>query len=593
MLDLINLVVYGGLAVVAVAYWARRHTEPSAWLAATFTTLGLVVLLSAVGPDTGDPATPPPQFSALEIWVDVVSVVLLTFPYLLYRFARSLRPGPTSTAGRVVDGAMLAIAVGMFLLPPLGGADPSTFVNVVVLLLLSWWGGLLFWSATSMFRAGAGRPGVVRKRMRLMAVAASLMALALLAGSALEAVLGETGRQVLSATLGFTSAGGFLIAFEPPRVLRRLWRGREEEAQREAERGLVSALTAQEAAAAIVDTAAALVGGEAAEVLDAEGARLAVSGDVEAFTAEGVAREEVVLDVRSPNSRVRVFRSPLTPMFGSGEEELLHQLCGHLDLALARVRAMDDREQALRQLERANTELTQLVYGVSHDLRNPLVTVLGFLGLMADDEGELSETQALALERITISARYMEGLIDDLLQLSRIGRTDSTPSAVDLHKLAGDIAEDLQVRYPDLRPTVSCQAVVSINQVRARQLLTNLMENAARHGRVAPLELQVTAERLEDGRLAVDVTDNGVGIPEADRDRVFEIFQRLEGFDASSKGSGIGLTMCRRIAEDLGGSLELVEVPSGTTFRVELPAERVLSHTPSTPLAHAHPRQQE
>lgn len=593
MLDLINLAVYGGLAVVAVAYWARRHTEPAAWLAATFTTLGLVVLLSAVGPDTGDPATPPPQFSALEIRTDVVSVVLLTFPYLLYRFARSLRPGAPGAVARTVDGAMLAIAVGMFLLPPLGGEDPPTFVNVVVLLLLSWWGGLLFWSATSMFRAGAGRPGVVRKRMRLMAVAASLMALALLATSALEAVLGETGRQVLSATLGFASAGGFLIAFEPPGVLRRLWRGREEEAQREAERGLVSALTATEAAGAIVDTARALVGGEAAEVLDADGTRLAVSGDVDAFTADGVTREEIVLDVRSPTSRVRVFRSPVTPMFGSGEEELLHQLCGHLDLALARVQAMDDREHALRQLERANTELTQLVYGVSHDLRNPLVTVLGFLGLMEDDEGQLSETQAVALERITISARYMEGLIDDLLQLSRVGRTDSTPSPVDLHKLSGDIAEDLQVRYPDLRPTVSCRSVVSINPLRARQLLTNLMENAARHGRVAPLELQVTSQLLADGRLAVDVTDNGVGIPEADRARVFEIFQRLEGFDASSKGSGIGLTMCRRIAEDLGGSLELVEVPSGTTFRVELPAERVVSHTPSTPLAHSRTSQQE
>lgn len=591
MLDLLNTLVYGSLAVVAVAYWVRRRTTPSLWMAVTFAELGAFVVTSAavtrfVGPTPTDP--PPAQFSGWEVYLDLISIAILAFPYLLHRFARSLHPVGPRWAHRTADAGMAVIAVSLLASPALGAAQPSPAEQLYVLALLAWWGILLAWVSASLWRAGAGRPGVVRQRMRLMSLAALLMAVALLVQSALESSVDEDAVRLIGTMFGWGSAVGFLIAFEPPRTLRRLWRTAEEDAQRQAESGLVAALTPTEAARAIVDTARALVGGEAAEVRDGRGAMLATSGDVTAFTRHGVDRADIVLEVASPVSTVRVFRSPVTPVFGKGEEELLRQMCGHLDLALARIAAVGESERARRETERANAELTQLVYGVSHDLRNPLVTVLGFLGLMDDDEGQLSETQAMALERITVSARYMEGLIDDLLQLSRIGRTDSTPSPVELAGLVRDLGDDLQHRYPDLHVEVRSPAVVMMNPTRARQLFTNLVENAARHGRRSPLEVRVTSHRLEDGSVAIDVADNGVGIPAEFHGRVFEIFQRLEGFDAASKGSGIGLTMCRRIVEELGGSLELQKVDSGATFRVLLPPAAVVEHSAAA-LAHPAP----
>ena len=276
--------------------------------------------------------------------------------------------------------------------------------------------------------------------------------------------------------------------------------------------------------------------------------------------------------MRLSRSTVVVHRSRLTPVFSEGEEVLLRQLCGHLDLALDRISAFEASERALREAERANTELSQLVYGVSHDLRNPLVTVLGFLDFITDDETPLSDTQIMALERITISARYMEGLIDDLLQLSRVGRTDNDPKPVAIAPLIEDIRTDLVPRFPDLDIRVAGDADVLINEVRARQLFINLLENAARHGGRSPLHVTVTCVSIDDGMATIEVADDGVGIPDEHRDRVFQIFQRLDRFDARTKGSGIGLTMCRKITEDVGGGIVIADSTSGTTFRITLPA---------------------
>ncbi|HUG84772.1 MAG TPA: ATP-binding protein, partial [Euzebya sp.] len=106
---------------------------------------------------------------------------------------------------------------------------------------------------------------------------------------------------------------------------------------------------------------------------------------------------------------------------------------------------------------------------------------------------------------------------------------------------------------------------------RARQLFTNLVENAARHGERRPLTITVRSRGVDHGPVVVEVADDGVGIPAAERERVFQIFQRLGGFDVESPGSGIGLTMCRRIVEDVGGTIEVADAETGTILRLELP----------------------
>jgi|GEM_PF-2682809 len=563
MPEAISWVVYGTLAVVATMFWRRRRTVPSAWLAATFVVLGGVVLQGAL---VSPPADPPAQFSPWEVYTDVIVVGLLGFPYLLHRFVRSLRP-TRRLSGTLADVGMAGIVVLTFAMPafPADG-DFTPAQQIAQVVMLSWWAVLLASVSWVLWRAGRGRPGIIRSRMRLMSVAALLINLGLL-GSVLGDAEGQNAAYIITQVLGWASAGAFLLAFEPPLFVRRSWRAKEETALRVAESRLVAATSATEAANAIVDAAAALVGGHAAEVRDADGAVLARS------TSE---RDDDPVDdrleVRLSRSTVVVHRSRLTPVFSEGEEVLLRQLCGHLDLALDRISAFEASELALREAERANTELSQLVYGVSHDLRNPLVTVLGFLDFITDDETPLSDTQIMALERITISARYMEGLIDDLLQLSRVGRTDNDPKPIAIAPLVEDIRTDLVPRFPDLDISVAGDADVLINEVRARQLFINLLENAARHGGRSPLHVTVTCVLIDDGMATIEVADDGVGIPDEHRDRVFQIFQRLDRFDARTKGSGIGLTMCRKITEDVGGGIVIADSTSGTTFRITLPA---------------------
>ena len=579
----ISWVVYGTLGVVATMFWWRRRTESAGWLAATFVVLGAVVLQGALVPAPDPADLPLPQFSPRELYTDLVIIGLLGFPYLLHRFVRSLRE-VTRLSDRLADVGMVGIVVLTLASPGFPDqADFTPYQQVVQLVMLGWWAVLLAQASWALWRSGRGRPGIIRNRMRLMSVAALLINVALL-GSTLGDAQSQDAAYVITQVLGWASAGAFLLAFEPPLLVRRSWRAREETALRTAESRLVAATSATEAANAIVDAAAALVGGTRAEVRDADGAVLARSSG-----GREEDRSEDPLEVRLSRSTVIVHRSRLTPVFGEGEEALLRQLCGHLDLALDRISAFEASEKALREAERANTELSQLVYGVSHDLRNPLVTVLGFLDFITDDDTPLSDTQIMALERITISARYMEGLIDDLLQLSRVGRSDNDAKPVAIAALVQDIRTDLAPRYPDLVIEMDGDATVLMNEVRARQLFINLLENAARHGGRTPLVVTVTCVSVIDGGATIDVADNGVGIPEEHRDRVFQIFQRLDRFDARTKGSGIGLTMCRKITEEVGGGIVITDSTPGTTFRITLPAVP-LGQTPSGPFASTQER---
>jgi signal transduction histidine kinase len=275
--------------------------------------------------------------------------------------------------------------------------------------------------------------------------------------------------------------------------------------------------------------------------------------------------------VAGEHSRVVVERSAYTPVFGADEESLLRSLAGHLDMALGRIAAFEASEAARLDAQRAAERLHQLVYGISHDLKNPLVTVMGFAGLLAEEADGLSQDGRMFLSRIQASTGYMQRLIDDLLQLSRVGRTECDPTDVDLRQLVEDIGSDIQARYPGVSVACHDDATLRINPVRARQLLINLIENAARHGRRDRLHVQVTARCRDDGFVDLLVTDDGVGVPPEHREKVFGIFERLDGFSTDSEGTGVGLTICRRIAEDLSGSIEILDSQVGTHVRVVLP----------------------
>lgn len=227
------------------------------------------------------------------------------------------------------------------------------------------------------------------------------------------------------------------------------------------------------------------------------------------------------------------------------------------------------------ELARSNADLRQFAYVVSHDLQEPLRSVTGYAELLARRyRGQLDARADELIEGAVAGARRMQGFIRDLLAYSRIGfdRVQLVPTAMDtvrdlaLSNLAAAVEESGATVDSDRLPVV----VGDPNQLV--QLLQNLIGNSIKFRRDEPPHVQIRADR--DGpRWRFAVADNGIGIPDAARERVFQIFQRLHPMDAYP-GTGIGLAIASRIVERHRGRIWVESaMGQGATFFFSLPAE--------------------
>ena len=231
---------------------------------------------------------------------------------------------------------------------------------------------------------------------------------------------------------------------------------------------------------------------------------------------------------------------------------------------------------AFAQLERSNQELVALnkeieafSFSVSHDLRAPLRSMDGFsLALLEDYHGSLDEEGRDYLQRIRASSQRMGKLIDDLLGLSRVTRTELAVRPVDLSVIAGDIAASLALQEPSrkVRWMIDENVMVAADRSLAQIALQNLLENAWKFtGRTAEPTIHL-GQTTRDGEPVCFVADNGVGFDMAYADRLFGAFQRLHHED-EFKGTGIGLAIVHRIVRRHEGRIWAEARPnSGATF---------------------------
>lgn len=218
--------------------------------------------------------------------------------------------------------------------------------------------------------------------------------------------------------------------------------------------------------------------------------------------------------------------------------------------------------QYARQLESKNKELEQFAYIASHDLQEPLRTVSSFVELLIEDHGsDLDADADTYLHYISEASQRMTQLIKGLLDYSRIG-SQSTLSEVDCSQLMMDIAKDLDVAIAEKCAEVHWQDlptfVTYANELR--QLLQNLVANAVKfHKPDARPHVTISAKR--DGRAwRFTVADNGIGIDEQYKERIFMIFQRLHTRQ-EYEGTGIGLAHCKKIVDLLGGTIWVESEP--------------------------------
>jgi light-regulated signal transduction histidine kinase (bacteriophytochrome) len=236
-------------------------------------------------------------------------------------------------------------------------------------------------------------------------------------------------------------------------------------------------------------------------------------------------------------------------------------------------RDITEREQRQRRLEESNERLEQFAYAASHDLQEPLRMVSSYLQLIEERyEDELDEDGREFLEFAVDGADRMRDMIDGLLAYARIESQGDPFEPVELDGVVADVEDNLQVMCDERCADISAEGLPRVegDPGQLRQLFQNLLDNAIANSGDAPPRIRVTAERDGD-RWQVSVRDRGVGIDPDDADRIFEVFQSLNGPD--EKSSGIGLALCTRIVERHGGDIRVDSTPGeGATFSFTLPA---------------------
>jgi len=231
--------------------------------------------------------------------------------------------------------------------------------------------------------------------------------------------------------------------------------------------------------------------------------------------------------------------------------------------------------EAMTELERSNADLEQFAYVASHDLQEPLRMISSYIRLLERRYGDDMAPEALEFMGFAVDgAHRMQDIINDLLTYSRVGRKGRPFAPVSLEEVLAVARGTLAVAIEEAGASVTVAEPLPMvygDSHELARLFQNLLGNAVKYRRkdVGP-RIVISWDRA-DGQCRVSVSDNGIGVPAEFHDRIFQICQRLHTRDEYS-GTGVGLAVCKKIAERHGGRIGVVSTPGeGSTFWVTLP----------------------
>lgn len=241
----------------------------------------------------------------------------------------------------------------------------------------------------------------------------------------------------------------------------------------------------------------------------------------------------------------------------------------------ARHLAERQHREVMAELTRSNSELQQFAAVASHDLREPLRIVDGYLGLLRRRSGDALDPQSLEfIDHAVEAVARMQRLIDDLLRYARAGSGGSRREPVALATLAREAQASLAaaVETSGARITIEELPEVQGDPALLRQVFQNLMANALKFTPADETpEITLRADRLS-GAWEISVADRGIGVDPEASSRIFEMFGRARGAGRDRAGSGIGLAICKRAIEAHGGTIRVVPAPGGgSDFRFTIP----------------------
>jgi PAS domain S-box-containing protein len=268
------------------------------------------------------------------------------------------------------------------------------------------------------------------------------------------------------------------------------------------------------------------------------------------------------------------FRRCVDNPFGDSDLRIAASIATLVAIALERVALHEATVAGAREIARRNEELDRFAYVVSHDLKEPLITISGYTKFAIEDGGaRMSDEVRQHLESVMRASARMKQLIDDLLTLSRVGRPAGQLQAVPVARVLNDVLRDLEYLLVDRHAKVVFTPdlpVVPYDPTHLAMVFRNLIVNGIKYNHDGVPSISITAAELP-GFCSFSVTDNGIGIVEEEFTKIFMVFQRLNPADGIG-GTGAGLTIVKQIVESYGGSIRVESEPGkGSMFTFTVP----------------------
>lgn len=246
------------------------------------------------------------------------------------------------------------------------------------------------------------------------------------------------------------------------------------------------------------------------------------------------------------------------------------------------IRALLRAREAEEGLRRANQDLRELTYLLSHDIREPLRAITIYTELLHDRlAGRITDEERQFIDHALTGARRLKALIEGVLELSQTAKGDLEKAVIPLQDVVNGTLTELELLIREAGATVIVGPMprVRANATAMARVFVNLLANSLRYRSSEPLKISITAECTAD-KCTFEVRDNGVGIDPAYHEAIFEPFKRLHSQDVS--GVGLGLFLCRKIIGAHGGEIWVKSAPNqGTAFYFTLPVEHDQKRNPA------------
>lgn len=258
---------------------------------------------------------------------------------------------------------------------------------------------------------------------------------------------------------------------------------------------------------------------------------------------------------------------------GSERVLLIENIANLVSIALEKSRYQDAIVKQSKAIEAQNKELDDYAYVISHDLREPLVSIEGFARILKHESEDLNDAQQEHLQSILTASLHMRKMIDELLAISRVLRSHESITQIDVRSIIAEVLDELQFTIKERNALVSIQEKlprITGVETHLKIVFRNLLSNALKFCDKPDPKISIECSS-DDSMASFSIRDNGIGFDEADRDRIFVIFHRLDRSDRYS-GIGAGLTIVKKIIDNHGGKIWATSIVNeGSTFTFTLP----------------------